>query len=54
MYNDFFAGITMMLIVFALFLFGYGCKKADLESDIVKQKAIYIREVEYRCSEVKR
>lgn len=54
MYSDFFAGVTACLIIFAVFLFGYGCKKIDLEDDIVKQKAIYIKEVEYRCGEVKK
>lgn len=54
MYDEFFGGMVVIIVVFCLFVFGYGCKKYDLESDIVKQKAIYIKEVEYRCGEVKK
>lgn len=50
--DEFFSGVIVMIVVFCLFVFGYGCKKQDMENDMIKQKAIYIKDDEYRCSKV--
>lgn len=51
--SDFVAGILFIFIITGLVLVGYSFKETYVNDDILKNRSIYIKDVEYKCKEVK-